>query len=1231
MDAKTSTHPHDMRRLLGGVCAWVTIGLGALALWSWGAGVADLFTTSPRHVPAAPSTALLFILGGAGVLWRDRWHARAAAARFGCGAMGVVGLAGFLAAIRAWFGWGSPLEEWLAQTAERVNGIPLGQMSPLTGITFVCCALAYLLKVIPRGHNRLARRLSAILASLAGLIGAAVGGSYAADRPWLYGGATIPMALWTAAAFVFLSLALLLVGGSAVVPIHRIRRSVGWPLAITGVLAFSAGVGGALHLRHAQEVARAAVRNELMAIADSKVEQIANWRAERLSDARFFSRARIVAGAVHAFFADPASPRALADTRDWLELLKGIDRYQAVALLDPDLTVRLALPQPVEALPDALRRLAAAALRSDRILISDLHRSTSGDAVHMDLVFPLWGPTVPRVQAPQSATALPRRPVGVLALTLDPRRFLYPLIQSWPVPSRTAETLLVRRDGDDAAYLSEPPHRRERARHQWLAVGGHTDDVAVMAVRGRRGVMEALDYRGEWVLAAARDVPNTSLSAPGGESPRQGGWVVVAKIDRDEILAPIRRQAWLTLLLTATIAGGIVLAGNLLWQRREATFAELEWAAERQRLALAERVALLMDHANDLILIADQDRRILEANTRAVEVYGYSADELRGMALRDLCAPGARDAFDEAIGKPARPQGVRLESIHQRKDGATFPVECGVSTTEIDGRTFYQEIVRNIADRKRAEEAREKSERTMRAMFDNARDGIFVADTATRRLVNANPAMCRMLGCSPENIAGLSVDDIHPPDHLPQVRTEFERQLRGEIALARDIPVMRKDGSVVLVDVNASPLELDGRPHLLGVVRDITERKQAEAALLESRNALQTVVETSPLAIIVTDPQGVVTLWNSAAEHVFGWSEQEALGQPNRIIPPDKAEEVRAVRHEILEGTTLVGYETERRRKDGTRIPVSFAATAIRDAEGRVTGVLGIVSDLTPQKRLEAERTRLELQLRQQQKLEAIGTLASGVAHEINNPIAGIMNYAQLIADTVPADHPAAGHAQEIVQEAERVATIVRNLLQFARQEKQTHSPARLPDIVEQTLSLVRAAFRRDQITLTVDVPETLPPLRCRSQQLQQVLLNLLTNARDALNAKYPGYHTDKTLAVTGRPFERDGRPWLRVSVADRGPGIPPAVQDRVFDPFFTTKPRDQGTGLGLAISHGIVKDHGGRLSFENTPGEGTQFHVDLPVDAGEMQQTGGSGQRAGAENTHAEAMRRRREVEEKP
>jgi signal transduction histidine kinase len=219
------------------------------------------------------------------------------------------------------------------------------------------------------------------------------------------------------------------------------------------------------------------------------------------------------------------------------------------------------------------------------------------------------------------------------------------------------------------------------------------------------------------------------------------------------------------------------------------------------------------------------------------------------------------------------------------------------------------------------------------------------------------------------------------------------------------------------------------------------------------------------------------------------------------------------------------------------------------------------------------------------------------VAHEINNPVNGVINYAQLILDELPSESPLRTYAEEILHESARVANIVGSLLQFARQEKSIHSPARPRDIVDRTLVLVHTMMRHDQIDLSIGVPEDLPRVRCRTQQIQQVLMNLLTNARDALNEKYPGYHPDKVIRVFAQEYAQDGRSWIRVTVEDHGTGIPADLQRRVFDPFVTSKPGDRGTGLGLPISLSIVRDHRGRLSFETEPGQWTRFYVDLPLE----------------------------------
>jgi signal transduction histidine kinase len=300
--------------------------------------------------------------------------------------------------------------------------------------------------------------------------------------------------------------------------------------------------------------------------------------------------------------------------------------------------------------------------------------------------------------------------------------------------------------------------------------------------------------------------------------------------------------------------------------------------------------------------------------------------------------------------------------------------------------------------------------------------------------------------------------------------------------------------------------------------------------------------------------------------------------------------------------------------KDGRTRWVRVVGEPVLDSEGNTTYLRGIVQETTDRKIAELEREQLEVHLRQQQKLEAIGTLASGVAHEINNPINGVLNYAQLIVDRSEAGPSTTAYAREIIHEAERTAAIVKNLLSFARQDKQSHSRSRMVDIVDAVRSLIRTVIRLDQIDLQVHVAQDLPPIRCRSQQIQQVLMNLLTNARDALNERFPKSHDDKVLRVSADAVKRAGNLFVRVTVSDRGFGIEPEVLERMFDPFFTTKGRDRGTGLGLAISHSIVTEHGGRLLVESELGLGTEIHLELPADGGEQREAGGEQREAGGE-----------------
>jgi len=412
-------------------------------------------------------------------------------------------------------------------------------------------------------------------------------------------------------------------------------------------------------------------------------------------------------------------------------------------------------------------------------------------------------------------------------------------------------------------------------------------------------------------------------------------------------------------------------------------------------------------------------------------------------------------------------------------------------------------------------------------------------------------------------------------------------------------------GGVLLFARVRNPIMRRLESHSRDLEQEVEERARAEEGLRSSHRLLETVIEGTSDPVYLKDPDGRYRMINSAGASVMGRPAEEIVGRFDKELVPERiADAVVALDREVMSGSVARAVE-EVGETAGERRFFLSSKTPLIGEDGSCVGLVGISRDITELKRAEQGRRELEVRLRQQQKLESIGTLAGGVAHEINNPIHGIMNYAQLIVDNTSADSSADGHAREIIVEAERVAAIVRNLLTFARHDKQSHSRARLADVIDGTLALVKTVLRRDQITLDVDVPDDLPAIKCRSQQIQQVLMNLVTNARDALNERYPEFDENKVILITGSVQERDGRRWLRTTVEDHGVGIPAEERGRIFDPFYTTKARDVGTGLGLSISHGIVSEHHGELSIESEPRHYTKIHMDLPVDDGWSLRTG--------------------------
>ncbi|MBI4625379.1 MAG: PAS domain S-box protein [Verrucomicrobia bacterium] len=686
------------------VAAIGTAAVGLFALGTWVFGQWRFSAFGPGYVPMAPSTAVLFILLGLALGACHRWPDVRPVRMIAMAAAFLTMIVSALVAAQSWSYIPLPWDGWLTDPGLRAGAIPLGRMSPLTAAAFLLSAGSLCVRTPRPPVTRRLRWIAAIAAGAGLLMGLVVALGYASGTPLIYGGHAVPMALLTALAFVVLNLGLLLSDGAVSglldwfalglnADVSAPQRRFLWRmLSVLAGLVAAIGLTGFFYLQRQQTSARTYVYSDLNAIADLKMAQIVNWRDERLSDARFLGQARFVARDIARLLADPNSEAARAESIHWLNLVKTDGRYADAMIYDAEMNLRLALPGSTATRTPGpfLREHLAAALRSNDAVLTDLHRLDAGGPIRLDLIVPVMSfDPAPPATSPPSAPSRPAS-IAVVVLRLDPEKFLFPLVQSWPTLSQTAETLLVRREDEEVVFLGELRHRPGTALALRRSV--HEPQLpAAMGARGETGVCEGVDYRGAKVLAATRAVPGSP-------------WIMVAKVDQAEIYAPLRAEAWNVGLVIAALLVAIAATAAFLWRHNTAGFLHRALVAEQERQTMADRLELLTRHANDIILLLDETGRIVEANDRALATYGYTLDELRQLPAGGLRHPAAKENLPQQLELFTSPDGAFFETIHQRRDGTTFLVEFSGRAVEIDDRQFGLGIYRDITERKQVEE-----------------------------------------------------------------------------------------------------------------------------------------------------------------------------------------------------------------------------------------------------------------------------------------------------------------------------------------------------------------------------------------------------------------------------------------------------------------------------------------------------------------------------------------------
>lgn len=843
---RASTHPIGAPALAVWVGA-LAVTVGVAVLVGWALDISFLKSVLPGWVAMKPTTAVAFMLAGVAVLLSaapvaatHRYSARASRL---CGL--TTGLIGLLSLSEYAFGWNPGFDQWLfPEPAGAVGTSNLGRMAPDTAICFMLFTAGW-----ESASRSRPMRWTLVVSLLSGavmtVIALAEVLSYFSPslRTYGWGGLTM-MALPTA--IIFAALGATLVG----IAVRReASAATGAPTklflvfaALTiGILAF-----GTFYYRNGERTFRVEAEHQLSAIADLKAGEVVLWRQERLSDARLLFKNTAISALVRRILEPPGDVGAKRELQMWFEKFVARAEYDQIRLLDAQGVTRVSTPAALTAPATILDASAREAARSGQVALQDFYLTTSGQ-VRLALLIPVLDERDGN------------RPLGVLVLRINPATYLYPFIERWPTSSQTAETLLVRRDGDDALFLNTLLFRKQSAMTLRLPLT-RTDVPAVQAVLGREGLTEGRDYRGIAVFAALRAIP---------DSP----WRLVARVDTAEVFAPLRAQLWQVVAMVATLIFAAGAGVGLIWRQQRVRFYREQVKAGEVLRESELKFRTLFESTSDAHLLF-ADGRWVDCNKAATKIFGCSREQIIGAHPSQFSPPtqpDGRSSEEEAIKKIAlalTAETQEFEWEHRRLDGTLFPAEVHLVRVDLGGKPHIQAIVRDVSERQRAAAALQMERQNLDALFESSPVALLVLD-ATTAIVKVNLAALALTGGSESEFVkhrpGNALRCVHSATDprgcgygkgcpLCPARNAIEALIaNGGTVHGAEIPLeLIRNGAPerVYLRIGAEPVMLNGIRHLLVAMDDVTERRQVADRILQFNAALeQRVAErTSELA-----------------------------------------------------------------------------------------------------------------------------------------------------------------------------------------------------------------------------------------------------------------------------------------------------------------------------------------------------------------------------------------------
>ncbi len=640
--------------------------------------------------------------------------------------------------------------------------------------------------------------------------------------------------------------------------------------------------------------------------------------------------------------------------------------------------------------------------------------------------------------------------------------------------------------------------------------------------------------------------------------------------------------------------------------RRAVAVKRLAVKAERVESALSEseeRFRCLVESATDAIVVADEKGHIVSWNNAAESLFAYSAVEVIGKPLTMLMPLRYREAHQRGLERvsatgASRVIGKTVELHGLRRDGAEFPLELSLATWKTEGGTFYSGIIRDITERKRAEEALRESQDRFRQLAENIREVFWMTDPQKDRMLYVSPAYEEIWDRATDSLYASPrswLDAIHPGDRARVLDAALTKQVAG--GYDEEYRVVRPDGTIRWIHDRAFPIHDESGTvyRIAGIAEDITERKQAQAVLRDAYQKTKTILASLPGAILIVNDQQEAVYANSLAEQYFGSPPLSLVGRSVFDILPlsespwlTLSANLRSPMSDEAKHLPEGEFEIQKRVYWYRLFPVTLGTGGRRQ-----TGL--VIQDITEQKLLQD-------QLIQAEKLASLGTLVSGMAHEINNPVQGILGMAELILQ----EHDPLvirEYAQDIVRCAQHTGTVVRDFVSYARPALSGgEDDVCLSERLTEAVKMIRLGPDFGHAEVVTEF-QAVPPVRVRRGEIDQVFLNLISNAVQAMRGS-------GRLTLATRRFEDT----VAVQISDTGGGIPKVHLSRIFDPFFTTKAPGKGTGLGLSIVYKIVTKNGGTISVDSEEGKGTTFTIRFPTGEQYKEACHGTAQATGVE-----------------